>query len=141
MTLGDPRSVQPRGVVVALLLRWLALAAAFGFTAWALNGMDVSGGFGTYLWLALLFGLLNSVIGTLLRLLTLPLMVVTLGLFAVVINAFLLELLDWITSSFTIDHFFWTAIWGAIILSVVSVILDALLGAVWERRKRAAVPA
>jgi len=133
--------MQSRDVVVALLLRWLALAAAFGFTAWALNGMDVSGGFGTYLWLALLFGLLNSVIGTLLRLLTLPLMVVTLGLFAVVINAFLLELLDWITSSFTIDHFFWTAIWGAIILSVVSVILDALLGAVWERRKRAAVPA
>ena len=125
---------------VALLIRWVALAAAFAITAWLLDGMDVSGGFGTYLWLALLFGLINSVIGTLLRLLTLPLMVVTLGLFAVVINAFLLELLDWITSSFTIDHFFWTAIWGAIILSVVSVALDALLGAAWGRR-RAAAPA
>jgi putative membrane protein len=125
---------------VALLLRWLALAAAFAITAWLLNGMDVSGGFGTYLWLALLFGLINSVIGTLLRLLSLPLMVVTLGLFAVVINAFLLELLNWITDSFTIDHFFWTAIWGAIILSVVSVALDALLGVAWERR-RAPAPA
>ena len=124
---------------VALLIRWVALAAAFAITAWLLDGMDVSGGFGTYLWLALLFGLINSVIGTLLRLLTLPLMVVTLGLFAVVINAFLLELLDWITSSFTIDHFFWTAIWGAIILSVVSVALDALHGAAWGRR-RAATP-
>jgi putative membrane protein len=128
-------------MLVALLLRWLALAVAFAITAWLLNGMDVSGGFGTYLWLALLFGLLNSVIGTLLRLLTLPLMVVTLGLFAVLINAFLLELLDWITSSFTIDHFFWTAIWGAIILSVVSVVLDALLGAAWGRRRRAEAPA
>jgi putative membrane protein len=128
-------------MLVALLLRWLALAVAFAITAWLLNGMDVSGGFGTYLWLALLFGLLNSVIGTLLRLLTLPLMVVTLGLFAVLINAFLLELLDWITSSFTIDHFFWTAIWGAIILSVVSVVLDALLGAAWGRRRRAPAPA
>ena len=128
-------------MLVALLLRWLALAVAFAITAWLLNGMDVSGGFGTYLWLALIFGLLNSVIGTLLRLLTLPLMVVTLGLFAVVINAFLLELLNWITSSFTIDHFFWTAIWGAIILSVVSVILDALLGAAWGRRRRAEAPA
>lgn len=127
-------------MLVALLIRWVALAAAFAITAWLLDGMDVSGGFGTYLWLALLFGLINSVIGTLLRLLTLPLMVVTLGLFAVVINAFLLELLDWITSSFTIDHFFWTAIWGAIILSVVSVALDALLGAAWGRR-RAAAPA
>jgi putative membrane protein len=128
-------------MLVGLLLRWLALAVAFAITAWLLNGMDVSGGFGTYLWLALLFGLLNSVIGTLLRLLSLPLMVVTLGLFAVVINAFLLELLDWITSSFSIDHFFWTAIWGAIILSVVSVVLDALLGAAWGRRRRAEAPA
>jgi putative membrane protein len=128
-------------MLVGLLLRWLALAVAFAITAWLLNGMDVSGGFGTYLWLALIFGLLNSVIGTLLRLLTLPLMVVTLGLFAVVINAFLLELLDWITSSFKIDHFFWTAIWGAIILSVVSVVLDALLGAAWGRRRRAEAPA
>jgi putative membrane protein len=128
-------------MLVGLLLRWLALAVAFAITAWLLNGMDVSGGFGTYLWLALLFGLLNAVIGTLLRLLTLPLMVVTLGLFAVVINALLLELLDWITSSFSIDHFFWTAIWGAIILSVVSVVLDALLGAAWGRRRRAEAPA
>ena len=127
-------------MVVALLLRWLALAVAFAITVWLLDGMDVSGGFGTYLWLALLFGLLNAIIGTLLRLLTLPLMVVTLGLFAVVINAFLLELLNWITSSFSIDDFFWTAIWGAIILSVVSVILDALLGAAWGRR-RAEAPA
>jgi putative membrane protein len=128
-------------MLVALLLRWLALAAAFAITAWLLDGMDVSGGFGTYLWLALLFGLINSVIGTLLRLLTLPLMVVTLGLFAVVINAFLLKLLDWITSSFTIDKFFWTAIWGAIILSVVSVVLDLLLGAAWGRHRRAPAPA
>lgn len=128
-------------MLVGLLLRWLALAVAFAMTAWLLDGMDVSGGFGTYLWLALLFGLLNAVIGTLLRLLTLPLMVVTLGLFAVLINAFLLELLDWITSSFSIDHFFWTAIWGAIILSVVSVVLDALLGAAWGRRRRAEAPA
>jgi putative membrane protein len=140
VTLGTPGAVQPRSVLVALSLRWLALAVAFGITAWLLNGMDVSGGFGTYLWLALVFGLLNSVIGTLLRLLTLPLMVITLGLFAIVINAFLLELLDWITSSFTIDHFFWTAIWGAIILSVVAVALDALLGVAWERRRRDPVP-
>jgi putative membrane protein len=126
-------------VIVALLIRWLAFAAAFAVTAWLLDGMDVSGGFGTYLWLALLFGIVNAIIGTILRLLSLPLMVITLGLFSIVINAFLLKILDWITDRFTIDHFFWTAIWGAIILAVVSVVLDLLLGAAWGRRRRAAV--
>ena len=122
---------------VALLIRWVALAAAFAITAWLLNGIDVSGGFGTYLWLALLFGIVNSIIGTILRLLSLPLMVITLGLFSIVINAFLLQILDWISSHFTIDHFFWTAIWGAIILAIVSVVLDLLLGVTLLKRRPA----
>ena len=126
-------------MLVALLLRWLVFAVAFAVTAWLLDGMDVSGGFGTYLWLALLFGIINAIVGTILRLLTLPLMVITLGLFALVINAFLLQILDWISGHFTIDHFFWTAIWGAIILAIVSVVLDLLVGATFARRHRAAV--
>jgi putative membrane protein len=134
-----PPGDEPLPVVVALLIRWLVFAAAFAITAWLLNGMDVSGGFGTYLWLALLFGIVNSIVGTLLRLLTLPLMVLTLGLFSLVINAFLLQLLDWISDRFTIDHFFWTAIWGAIILSIVAVVLDLLVGAAFSRRHRPAV--
>jgi putative membrane protein len=63
--------------------------------------------------------------------------VITLGLFSIVINAFLLEILDWISDRFTIDHFFWTAIWGAIILAVVSVVLDFLLGAAFVRDRAA----
>ena len=126
-------------MIVALLIRWVVYAVAFAVTAWLLDGMSVSGGFGTYLWLALLFGIINSIVGTLLRLLTLPLMVVTLGLFALVINAFLLQLLDWISDHFTIDHFFWTAIWGAIILAIVSVVLDFFVTAVFARRHRPAV--
>lgn len=125
-------------MVVALLIRWAVFAVAFAITAWLLNGIDVSGGFGTYLWLALLFGVINAVVGTILRLLTLPLMVVTLGLFALVINAFLLQILDWISDHFTIDHFFWTAIWGAIILAIVSVVLDVLVVTIWGRRRVAA---
>jgi putative membrane protein len=119
----------------SLLIRWLALAVAFGITAWLLSGMDVSGGFGTYLWLALLFGVVNVLIGTILRLITIPLRVITLGLFSIVINAFLLQILDWISDRFTIDHFFWTAIWGAIILSLVGFVLDLLLGAAFGRRR------
>jgi putative membrane protein len=108
---------------------------AFAITAWLLPGMDVSRGFGTYLLLALLFGLINIFIGTILRLITIPLRVITLGLFSIVINAFLLQILDWVSDRFTIDHFFWTAIWGAIILSVVGFVLDLLLGSAFRRKE------
>jgi putative membrane protein len=126
-------------MLVALLIRWAVFAVAFAVTAWILDGMDVSGGFGTYLWLALLFGIVNAILGTILRLLTLPLMVVTLGLFSLVINAVLLQVLDWISDHFTIDHFFWTAIWGAIILAIVSVLLELLVAATFGRRHEPAV--
>jgi putative membrane protein len=126
-------------VIVALLIRWVVYAVAFAVTAWLLDGMSVSGGFGTYLWLALLFGIIDAVVGTILKLLTLPLMVITLGLFALVINAFLLQILDWISSHFTIDHFFWTAIWGAVILAIVSVVLEFFVSVTFGRRHRAAV--
>lgn len=126
-------------MIVALLIRWVVYAVAFAVTAWLLDGMSVSGGFGTYLWLALLFGIIDAVVGTILKLLTLPLMVITLGLFALVINAFLLQILDWISDHFTIDHFFWTAIWGAIILAIVSVLLEFFVSVTFGRRHRPAV--
>jgi putative membrane protein len=114
-------------VLVFLLIRWAVLAAAFAVTTWLLSGMDVSGGFWAYLWVSALFGIVNAIIGTVLRILTLPLTLLTLGLFAIVINALMLELTDALTSHLTIDDFFWTAIWGAIILAIVSVILDLLV--------------
>jgi len=124
-----------RGVLVALLIRWAVLALAFAVTSALLSGMDVSGGFGSYLSVALLFGVVNALLGTLLRIVTLPLTILTLGLFAIVINAALLELTDALTSHLTIDEFFWTAIWAAIILAVVSVALELVLSLVLRRRR------
>jgi putative membrane protein len=114
-------------VMRLLLIRWAVLAAAFAVTAWLLDGMDVSGGVGAYIWVSALFGIVNVLIGTVLRLLTLPLMLLTLGLFSIVVNAVLLEITDWLTDHLTIDDFFWTALLAAIILSVVSVILDIVV--------------
>jgi putative membrane protein len=119
-------------VLVSLLIRWVVLALAFGITSWLLSGMDVSGGFGSYLWVALIFGVVNAILGTIIRIITLPLTLVTLGLFAIVINAALLEIVDAITDHLTIDDFFWTAIWAAIILAVVSVLLEFLLALVFR---------
>jgi putative membrane protein len=116
-----------RGVLVLLLIRWGALAGAFAVTAWLLPGMDVSGGVWAYIWVSALFGIVNAIIGTFLRILTLPLTVVTLGLFSIVVNALLLEITDGLTSHLSIDEFWWTAIWGAITISVVAVILEIVV--------------
>ena len=114
-------------MLVWLLLRWAILAAAFAVTTWILSGVEVSGGFFGYLWVSLLFGVVNAVIGTILRILTLPLTLITLGLFAIIVNAFLLQITDAITDNLTIDEFWWDAIWAAIILAIASVILELIV--------------
>lgn len=114
----------------SLLVRWIVVAIAFAITAGLLDGMDLSGGVTGALWIALVFGIVNAVIGTVLRILTLPLTVITLGLFSIIVNAFLLVIVDAISSDLTIDSFFWTAIWAAIILSFAGVIVDVLIRAI-----------
>jgi putative membrane protein len=113
-----------------LVVSWVVMAAAFAVTAWLLNGMEVSGGFFSYLWIAAVFGVVNAIVGTILRILTFPLIILTFGLFAVIVNALLLSLTDAITSDLTIDDFFWTTIWAALILAFVSVIIGAIAGSI-----------
>ena len=121
---------------VVLLVRWALLAAAFAITAWILTGMDISGGFWAYVWVSALFGIINAIIGTILRILTFPLTVLTLGLFSVIVNAILLNITDGLTSHLTIDEFWWTAIWAAIIMSIVAVLLDFVLSLFWRPDQR-----
>jgi putative membrane protein len=120
-------------VLLWLLIKWALLAVAFAITAWLLTGMEVSGGFWGYVWVSALFGIVNAVVGTILRILTFPLTLLTLGLFLIVINALMLELTDWLSDHLSIDEFWWTAIWAAIILSFVSVVLEAIVG--WALRR------
>lgn len=112
------------------MIRWAVLAGAFAVTAWILSGVDVSGGFWGYIWVSALFGIVNAFIGTILRILTFPLTLLTLGLFSVIVNALLLEITDRLSSHLTIDEFWWTAIWAAIILTLASMILDMLVRSV-----------
>jgi putative membrane protein len=121
-------------VLIAFLIRWALLGVTFAVTAWILDGMDIEGGFWAYVWVSALFGVINAVIGTILRILTLPLTVLTLGLFSIVVNAIVLEITDWVTSDLSIDEFFWTAILAAIIMSIVSMVLDFVLGSLVRPR-------
>ena len=117
------------GMLRALVISWLVMAVAFAITTWILSGMTITGGFFAYLWISLLFGVVNAIVGTFLRIITLPVIIFTLGLFSIVINAVLLEIVDAISSHLTIDSFFWTAIWGALVLAIVSVCLHLVVGA------------
>jgi putative membrane protein len=76
---------------------------------------------------ALLFGLVNAVIRPLIILLTLPLTILTLGLFILVINALMLLGVSWIVPGFTLGSF-WTAFWAAIFIAIVSFITNRLIG-------------
>jgi putative membrane protein len=77
-----------------------------------------------YIWVSALFGIVNTIVGSILRLLTLPLTVITLGISLFFVNAIVLEIVDWITDDLTIDDFFWTAIWAAVILATAQVVLQ-----------------
>ena len=81
---------------------------------------------GTYLWIGLIFGLVNAIVGPILRLLSLPFVVLTLGLFLLVINALLFALTAGLTDRLAIDGIV-TAIIGGLILAVAGWVADQIL--------------
>src|SRR3954465_6438096 len=82
------------------------------------NAAGPLGEFGTYLWIGLIFGVVNAIVGPILRLLSLPFVLLTLGLFLLVINAALLGLTAAVTDRLTVDGFL-TAVLGGLILAIV----------------------
>ena len=82
---------------------------------------------------AVIFGLVNAIIKPIVQIISIPLYILTLGLFHIVINALMLWITSWITENTThwglfIDDFWWTAIWAAIVLSLVSWLLSLIAG-------------
>ena len=87
----------------------------------------------------MIFGLVNAIIKPIVQFISIPLYILTLGLIHVVINALMLWITSWITENTThwglyIDDFWWTAIWAAIVLSIVSWVLSLIVGTRRARR-------
>jgi putative membrane protein len=112
-----------------LLVSWGLLAIAFFLTTQVVPGIHVKGGAPAYLLAALVFGLVNAILGPILRIATLPLRILTLGLFSLVINAVLLLIAAALPSGLSIDGV-WSAIVGGLILSIISALLNAFVGPV-----------
>ncbi len=118
-----------------LILRLLANAAALAAATFLLSGIALTGPTMTrkilvLLVVALIFGILNAVVKPIFALVTAPLLLLTLGLFLLVINACMLLLTSWVADKIGLGWSvsgFWTAVFGAIIVSIVSFLLNAFV--------------
>lgn len=114
------------------LLRWVINAIALYLAVLLLPGIDLRSGLVSIIWLALIFGLVNALFRPLLQFLTCPLIILTLGLFTLVINTFLFWLTSVIGQSFGLaliieDPVWWNAFLGGLIISLVSVAMTMIL--------------
>ncbi len=109
-----------------ILIRVLINAAALWAAASIIDGITLSSRFSSVLIVALIFGITNAAVRPFVKLLSFPLIVLTLGLFTLVVNAAMLLLTDFLSDGIEVDGF-WTALLGAIVISIVSWGLSLLL--------------
>ncbi|MDQ1483023.1 MAG: putative rane protein [Actinomycetota bacterium] len=123
-----------KSIVVKILVNGVALS----FAAYVLKGIHLGqegattrAQLVTVLWVALIFGLVNAFIKPVLKFFATPAIILTLGLFTLVLNAAMLELTSYFAGklnlAFHVDQFFWDAVIGAIIITVVSLVLHLIL--------------
>jgi putative membrane protein len=123
------------------VLRVLVSAAALGVATWAVSGIELLAGngwtrVGTLLAVAVIFGLINATLKPLIKVVGCAFYVLTLGLVALVVNGLLLWLTSVIAGDLTLPFHvtgFWPAFWGAIIVGLVSWLLNLLVG---DKRRR-----
>lgn len=105
-----------------IVITWLVVAVAIAATAGLMPSVEIDGGVLTLLGIALVFGLVNAVVGPLLHLVALPLTLITFGLFALVVNAALLGLSAALLDSFDVGGFFPTVV-AALLISILTTAL------------------
>ena len=108
-----------------IAIRWLTLTAAILIASYLLSGIHVEGFFSA-LAAAAMLGILNAFFRPLALILTLPINILTFGLFTFVINAIMLKMASGVIDGFVVQGF-WTAVFGALIISVISFALNSLI--------------
>jgi putative membrane protein len=126
-----------------ILIRWVINVIALYVAVALLNGRGIipqDSNWLAFIWLALIFGLVNAIVRPIIQFLTCPLIILTLGLGTLLINTLMFYLAGWIGLQFHVGFIvegFWPAFLGAIIVSVVSFILSLFLqGELQERKNR-----
>lgn len=124
--------------MLSLILRLIINAVGLWLAARLVTGIDLAGADGeftvdaalTLLLVAVIFTVVNALVKPIVKLLSLPLVILTLGLFTLVINALMLWLTSWVSGqidgALTIDGF-WAAFWGAVIIAIVNLVLGLIV--------------
>jgi putative membrane protein len=115
-------------MVVRLLLAWAVVAASIALAAALLDSVTVHGGLVSLLWVSLVFAVVHALLGPLLRLVSAPITLMTLGLFSLVVNGILLAITAGLTDSLDVGGFL-----GVIVAAFVISVLEAVLGFVLDR--------
>jgi putative membrane protein len=124
--------------VEQLIVKLVVNAVAILVAAAVLDGVEVTApgdSLGrkilTLLVVGAIFGVVNTLVKPIVKLFSLPFYILTLGLFAFVVNAFMLEIVSWVSDqlniSFHIDHFFWSALAAAVVVTFVSMVLNLVM--------------
>jgi putative membrane protein len=108
-----------------ILIRWLILTASITFASYVIGGIHVKDFFSA-LSAAAILGILNVFFRPILIFLTLPINILTMGLFTFIINAMLLKMVSGVITGFEV-HGFWSAVFGSLLISVVSWILSSFI--------------
>ena len=118
---------------MARLLTLLGTAASVWVAVWIVDGFEFDGEWWQLLIVAVIVGVSNAIIKPILQFFSLPLIVLTLGLFLIIVNALVLQLAVWLSGpdvfnlGLTSDGFWWTTFWASIVISIVGWILGAII--------------
>ncbi len=127
-------------MIIRLVIRLVVLAAIIDVVARIVPGIHLHGSFLWLLWVALIFSVVNLILGPLFRLLSLPFIIVTLGLFLLVVNAALLAITAALTSHLDIDNF-WSALLGGFLIALFSWLAELLLPMLRRGKHKRGAPA
>lgn len=116
---------------MSLLLSFLGTAASLWVAVWLVNGFEFDGEWWQFLLVAVIVGLANMIIKPILRLLSLPLVLLTFGLFLIIVNALVLQFAVWLSGvwdlGLTSTGFFWATFWASIVVSIAGWIISWIL--------------
>lgn len=118
---------------MGFILSFLATAASLALAVWIVDGLEFTGEWWEFLIVAAILGLANAIVKPILRLLSLPLIAITLGLFLFVVNAIVLQLVVWLSGPDVMDlgltstGFFWATFLGALVVSIAGWLIGVII--------------